>query len=78
MRVVVPLAGLTDVGHELWIEVEFSAELIIQAVLPVSAKSETQPVISLLELLIMGGLVLVCISWLWALRYLCYDSDGSQ
>lgn len=29
---------------------EFSAELIIQAVLPVSAKAETQPVISLLEL----------------------------
>lgn len=50
MRVVVPLVGLTDVGHELWIELEFSAELIIQAVLPVSAKAETQPVISLLEL----------------------------
>lgn len=50
MRVVVPLVGLTDVGHELWIELEFSAELIIQAVLPVLAKAETQPVISLLEL----------------------------
>lgn len=48
MSVVVPLVGVT--GHELWIELEFSAELIPQAVLPVSAKAETQPVISLLEL----------------------------
>lgn len=45
-----PLVGLTDIGHGLRIDLEFSAELIIQAVLPVSAEAETQPVISLLEL----------------------------